>query len=249
MRLLQIVVTSGLFACVAAINAQLVGTWASKSGATLTGPSFYNPVDDVFIEPSHTGISYSFTSDGFYEEAYYRAIANPRTPSCPQAILQFQHGTFVENADGSLTLSPFAVDGRQLQSDPCSSRYALYTRYNQSETMQKYQVYTDAYTKMPRLDLYQFDGSRLLPLYLAYSPPQMLPTVTMNPTSTATIKKVKRTAGPENNLDYLDFPLNKHASHLKREEAKPSLVYILDPNMIWWGGVGMVLFGGAAYLL
>jgi hypothetical protein len=37
---------------------------------------FYNPVNDSFIEPSHTGISYSFTSDGYYEEAYYRAISN-----------------------------------------------------------------------------------------------------------------------------------------------------------------------------
>jgi hypothetical protein len=37
---------------------------------------FYNPVADEFIEPSLTGISYSFTPDGFYEEAYYRAIAN-----------------------------------------------------------------------------------------------------------------------------------------------------------------------------
>lgn len=31
---------------------------------------------DDLIEPNRTGISYSFTSDGFYEEAYYRAISN-----------------------------------------------------------------------------------------------------------------------------------------------------------------------------
>ena len=37
---------------------------------------FYNPVEEKFTEPKHTGISYSFTADGFYEEAYYRAIAN-----------------------------------------------------------------------------------------------------------------------------------------------------------------------------
>jgi hypothetical protein len=28
------------------------------------------------FEPKHTGISYSFTADGYYEEAYYRAISN-----------------------------------------------------------------------------------------------------------------------------------------------------------------------------
>ena len=49
--------------------------------------------------------------------------------------MQFQHGTYVENADNSLTLTPYAVDGRQLQSDPCASDTSTYTRYNQSETM------------------------------------------------------------------------------------------------------------------
>lgn len=37
---------------------------------------FYNPTSDQFVEPSHPGISYSFTDDGYYEEAYYRAIAD-----------------------------------------------------------------------------------------------------------------------------------------------------------------------------
>lgn len=38
--------------------------------------SFYDPVNDNLIEPELAGISYSFTSDGYYEEAYYRAISN-----------------------------------------------------------------------------------------------------------------------------------------------------------------------------
>lgn len=37
---------------------------------------FYDPIKDRLIEPSHTGISYSFTEDGYFEEAQYRAIAN-----------------------------------------------------------------------------------------------------------------------------------------------------------------------------
>jgi hypothetical protein len=61
-------------------------------------------------------------------------------PKCPQAIMQFQHGTVVMNADLSLSLMPYSVDGRQLQSDPCSELgkkgKAVYQRYNQSETMQ-----------------------------------------------------------------------------------------------------------------
>ncbi|PMD20057.1 hypothetical protein NA56DRAFT_601944 [Hyaloscypha hepaticicola] len=236
-----------LFTTTSAINAALVGTWSTKSAKVLTGPGFYNPVNDSFIEPSLTGISYSFTADGFYEEAYYRAVSNPTKPSCPQAIMQFQHGTFVENADGSLSMSPFSVDGRQLLSDPCSGSTSTYTRYNQSETMKKYQVYTDPYTKLTRLDLYQFDGTPMNPMFLAFSPPQMLPTVTMNPTATATAsgKKSKRTAGP---VEEMDPPLNANAPHIRRD-LEGSFIHKIDLNMLWWAGVGMTIFGGAAYLL
>jgi len=226
----------------AQIDAQLVGTWSTKSGKVLTGPGFYNSDNDSFIEPSHTGISYSFTADGFYEEAYYRAVANPTNPKCPQAIMQFQHGTVVMNANLSLSFTPFAVDGRQLQSDPCSGDTSTYTRYNQSELMQKWQVYTDPYTKLTRLDLYQFDGSPMNPMFLAYSPPQMLPTTTLNPTATPTAtSKMKRGLGV---LDGLPLPLNKQAIYNRKSFSES-----IDPSFIWWMGVGLTIFGGAVYLL
>lgn len=57
-------------------------------------------------------------------------------PSCVSSIMQWQHGKFVLNADGSLSLNPFSVDGRQLESAPCTADTATYTRYNQSETME-----------------------------------------------------------------------------------------------------------------
>lgn len=53
-------------------------------------------------------------------------------PSCPQGIIQWQHGTYTKNANGSLSLKPFGVDGRQLLSDPCNNNNAVYTRYNQA---------------------------------------------------------------------------------------------------------------------
>jgi len=105
------------------------------------------------IEPSHPGISYSFTADGHYEEAYYRAISNrmwhreeknedqqtdcglAQNPKCPSGIMQWQHGSWYMNSAGSLILTPIAVDGRQLLSTPCDLQYSIYTRYNQSETM------------------------------------------------------------------------------------------------------------------
>lgn len=238
----------------AAIDTQLVGTWSTKSAKVITGPGFYNPINDSFIEPSHTGISYSFTADGFYEEAYYRAVANPTNPKCPQAIMQFQHGTVVMNSDLSLSLTPFEVDGRQLFSDPCTGDTATYTRYNQSETMAKWQVYTDPYTKLTRLDLYQFDGSPLNPLFLAYSPPQMLPTVTMNPTSTASSASSTSASKSKNKRSSFAEPhpdaLNKNSFiHQRSQEERTPMWHRLDLGLVWWMGVAMIVFGGTAYLI
>lgn len=114
--------------------ADLVGTWSTKSNKTVTGPGFYDPLNDKLIEPERTGISYSFTADGHFEEAYFRAISNPVNPACPSAIMQWQHGAFVKNADGSLDLTPIMTDGRQLLSEPCNGDHSIYTRYNQTET-------------------------------------------------------------------------------------------------------------------
>ena len=99
---------------------------------------------------------------------------------------------------------------------------------------------------MTRLDLYQFDDSPMNPMFLAYSPPQMLPTVTMNPTSTPSATgKAKRDSSDE-----VEEPLNKYAAHIKRGiEDQPSLIHRIDVNIVWWAGVGMTIFGGAAYLL
>jgi len=55
--------------------------------------------------------------------------------------MQWQHGTYTVNANGSLSLQPFAVDGRQLLSTPCNYDNAIYTRYNQSELYQVRQVH------------------------------------------------------------------------------------------------------------
>lgn len=54
-------------------------------------------------------------------------------PSCPKAMMQFQHGKYSVESNGSLVLTPFADDGRQLISDPCKSLMSRYYRYNQTE--------------------------------------------------------------------------------------------------------------------
>jgi len=47
--------------------------------------------------------------------------------------MQFQHGSYLKYPNGSLILTPISVDGRQMQSNPCSYKNSIYTKYNQSE--------------------------------------------------------------------------------------------------------------------
>lgn len=48
------------------------GFW---TGTDIT-QGFYDPVNEKMFEPPLTGFSYSFTDDGFYEAAFYRAGSN-----------------------------------------------------------------------------------------------------------------------------------------------------------------------------
>jgi hypothetical protein len=83
------------------------------------------------------------------------------------------------------------------------------------------------------------------PMYLAYNPPQMLPTQTMNPTATASGAAATKLAKRSVDAEELALPLNKDAIHIKRDtDRKP-----LDASFVWWVGIGMTIFGGGAYLL
>ncbi|KAI9930226.1 hypothetical protein ASPWEDRAFT_733041 [Aspergillus wentii DTO 134E9] len=209
----------------------LVGTWTTKSRSVFTGPGFFDPAEDRLIEPSLTGISYSFTANGHYEEAHYRALANPQDPSCPKGIMQWQHGTYSVNSNGSVSLNPIAVDGRQLLSDPCAHSIGIYTRYNQSELFDSYTVSIDPYHGIKRLDLYAFDGSPMHPMYLAYKPPQILPTSTLNPIHD---KKRKRQLGGETEKSF-------SIKHLVTKED------LMNPDRWLWFGIVMTSLGGVAF--
>lgn len=107
---------------------------------------------------------------------------------------------------------------------------------------QKYEVLTDPYSQSQRLNLYKFDGAPLNPMYLAYQPPQMLPTETLNPTATSTgsgqsksTGKAKRDVGS----DEFAEAMNKHVL-IKRKEP-------FNADKWWWIGVGMTGLGGVAY--
>lgn len=152
--------------------------------------------------------------------------------------MQWQHGTYTLPENGSIVLQPIAVDGRELTSMPCQYENSIYARYYQPELMEEYTLETDKYHNVPRLNLFQFDGSPQQPLYLAYNPPQMLPTQTLNPTSAPTATgKVKRDSQL---LLQSSEPLNKNAIIHPKEP--------FDADKIWWVGVGLVAVGSAMYM-
>lgn len=49
--------------------------------------------------------------------------------------MQWQHGSYEISDNGTITMNPIKVDGRQLYSAPCKYDVSVYTRYNQTETM------------------------------------------------------------------------------------------------------------------
>ncbi|KLJ05718.1 hypothetical protein EMPG_10808 [Blastomyces silverae] len=246
------------------VDPQLTGTWTTKSKKVLTGRGFYDPEKDKLIEPSHTGISYSFSDDGFYEEAYFRAVSDPTTPECSKGIMQFQHGTYRVERNGSLMLTPFSSDGRQLISNPCASKSAEYYRYIQPELFQRYEVILDPFHKIQRLNLYRFDGSPLIPMYLAVRPPQMLPTHTLNPTdspegaATATSTaagarkaKAKRSEGfeeTEGEFTVAQPPISKSSFVNRIGYYHSRMDGLSSSDKLWWIGVIMTSVGGVALI-
>ncbi|CDK29615.1 unnamed protein product [Kuraishia capsulata CBS 1993] len=213
----------------------LVGTWSSKSNSVFTGPDFYDPVDELLIEPALPGLSYSFTEDGHFEEATYQITPNPQNHSCPVAALIYQHGTYEELKNGTLILTPFEVDGRQLLSEPCSDNgVSTYSRYHQIEKFRSYALSVDSYHGRYKLQLYESDGSAMQPLYLAYRPPLMLPTQTLNPTSAS-----------EATAESVSNKVKRSLENRFRTNAVKNPGF--DYDFWWWLSVGMMGVGSALY--
>lgn len=206
----------------AATAHDIVGTWASKSMAVVTGPGFFNPLTDSLLEPNHTGVSYSFTDDGFYESAIYTITGNPTDPACPTGVLQWAHGSYTLPSTGGIDMVPIAVDGRQLVSTPCTSKTGTYIRFSTNDTMQSYTIALDGYRGEYKLTLNRLYGSPVQPLYLIYDPPQMLPTTTLLPTSTGKSKR---------SLDSLSAP-----SSMK------------EWDKMWYASMGMIALGLAGFI-
>ncbi|KAG7868556.1 hypothetical protein KL918_001199 [Ogataea parapolymorpha] len=240
-KLLTLVAISASYVLADDSNLSLNGTWSSKANTVFTGPGFYDPIDELLIEPALPGISYSFHEDGYFEEAIYQVTPNPKNHSCAVAALIFQHGTYEVNSTGSIILTPFEVDGRQLLSDPCNDNgVSTYSRYSQKEVFKSYEVSLDTYHGRYKLRLYESDGSPMQPLYLAYRPPQMLPTITMNPTEDAS--GASNTESAASSSTGLSKKVKRALENRYRTNAVRKSKYNYD--LLWYVSIAMILVGG-----
>lgn len=153
----------------------LEGTWSSNV-AVSTGNDFCVPAEMRFNYPNNTGISYSFTNTGFFEEAQYRYQSNATNPACIQATIYWQHGRYQLNSNGSMTLIPFSTDGRIQVQNRCAAVTNIITYYDQHTVMQDWGITVEPSTGRYRLILNRFDGAKLPYMYLIAKPPNMLPT-------------------------------------------------------------------------
>jgi hypothetical protein len=144
---------------------------------------------DPFKYPNVTGISYSFTDDGYFEEAQYRFLANglsrfhfcciklkliPTTcnatvgssPQCVEAVVIWQHGRYTILPNNSIALDPsvFAADGRVQVQNPCSATTKLLTYYQQPVLFAGWEMAIDLNRAAYSMQLLRFDGS-LLPRF------------------------------------------------------------------------------------
>lgn len=180
-------------------NANLLpGTWSTGSGAVLTGPEFCTPENMTFNYPKNTGVSISFTSDGFYELARYRFKSNATKHKCITGVLNWHHGTYaVDQTVNSITLTPLG-DGYQQIQNVCEAVTNFIENYNQTEHYKMYQIFQDP-TDGYKLHLFDSAGAPYAPMFYKSADPVMNPTKLLrnisNPVGTGSVKVQKRNAG------------------------------------------------------
>jgi hypothetical protein len=88
-------------------------------------------------------------------------------------------------------------------------------------------------------------------MFLAFNPPQLLPTTAMNPTAKEKAKATGKASRAKRAIPVeMVEPLSKDARHINRNSyLDQSLLQRIDLNALWFSGVVMAGFGGAAYFL
>nr|ODN99983.1 hypothetical protein L204_02428 [Cryptococcus depauperatus CBS 7855] len=186
--LLALIATQLIFASIPGVFAQgdlsaannltdLEGTWTSNTAVSTGG---FALVDLAAVNMRRTTMltiyAEYFTNNGFFEEVRYQYNSNATNPSCIQAYIAWQHGTYSLNDNGSISLFPFSSDGRIQVQDPCAATTNVITYYNNQVLFSDWGITVDSSTGQYILQLNRFDGAKLARMFLAAKPPNMLPT-------------------------------------------------------------------------
>lgn len=109
-------------------------------------------------------------------------------------------------------------------------------------TRKSYELLIDPYHKVPRLNLYRFDGSPMAPMYIWSTTPNMLPTTTIHPQATHTGKASRAMRRIKRRADQTAF----HYHDIDHKRPQPAFP-LVKPNTIWYMGVGLSGLGGVLY--
>lgn len=176
------------------------------------------PAEMKFNYPNNSGISYSLyvrilfprqpltlssTNDGFFEEVQYQYNANASNPACIQAFIYWQHGTYTLNNNGSITLRPFASDGRIQVQDPCAATTNIITYYSNQVLFTDWGIVVDPSSGRYTLNLNRYDGAKMARMFLTAKPPNMLPTQVLTGVNASGQTNTRRRRSFTSSLDFM----------------------------------------------
>jgi len=94
-------------------------------------------------------------------------------PTCITGVINWNHGNYTLNPNGSITLRP-RPDGFQQIQDPCAAISNFIEVMEAEETYTNWRIFLDA-SAGPKLHLFQYDGAPLPPMFQVSRTPIMLP--------------------------------------------------------------------------
>ena len=81
------------------------------------------------------------------------------------------------------------------------------------------------------------------PMYLAYRPPQMLPTTTLNP-----LQATASATGKSNSKRGLDAEVPLNWKVKLEPQGSQHMVQHINADRLWWFGLGVTGLGGLLYM-
>ncbi len=102
--------------------------------------------------------------------------------------MNWAHGMYTLQPNGSITMIPFNDDGFQQIQDPCGAISNFIETYNMTELYTGWAVSQSA-TQGNTLQMYQFNGAPLPPMFQISTTPNMLPTQQIRQTTSVVAKR------------------------------------------------------------